>query len=67
MTSVALLTNQPKGTTMFAGQKTYITAAVAVIGAVAAYLTGSADLMDTVQLVVTAILGATIRHGVANA
>lgn len=51
---------------MFAGQKTYITAGVAVLTAAAAYFTGSADLMATIQLVVTAILGATIRHGVSN-
>jgi hypothetical protein len=50
---------------MFAGYKTYITAGVAVIAAVAAYLTGDASLMQTVQLVVTAIIGATIRHGIA--
>ena len=51
---------------MFKGQKTYITAAVAVIGAIAAYLTGDASLVETAQLVVTAVLGATIRHGVAT-
>lgn len=51
---------------MLAGYKTYITAAVAVIGAVAAWLTGDASLVETAQLVVTAVLGATIRHGVAK-
>lgn len=50
---------------MLAGYKTYITAAVAVIGAIAAYLTGDASLVQTAQLVVTAVIGATIRHGVA--
>jgi hypothetical protein len=50
---------------MLAGYKTYVTAGLAVIGAVAAYLTGDASLMQTVQLVVTAIIGATIRHGIA--
>lgn len=49
---------------MLSGYKTYITAAVAVIGAVAAYLTGEAELGPTIQLVVTAVLGATIRHGI---
>ncbi len=49
---------------MFEGYKTYITAAVAVIGALAAYLTGDASLIQTAQLVVTAIIGATIRHGI---
>lgn len=51
---------------MFKGKKTYIVAAVAIIGAVAAYLTGDATLADTIQLVVTSLLGATIRSGVAN-
>ena len=50
---------------MLAGYKTYVTAAVAVVGALAAYLTGDASLVQTAQLVVTAIIGATIRHGIA--
>ena len=49
-----------------AGERMCITAAVAVIGAIAAYLTGDASLVETAQLVVTAVLGATIRHGVAT-
>ena len=52
---------------MFSGYKTYILAAVTVIGAVAAYLVGDANLGDTIQLVVTAVLGATIRNGIAKA
>ena len=52
---------------MFSGYKTYIVAAVAVIGAVAAYLVGDATLPDTIQLVVTAVIGATIRNGIAKA
>ena len=50
---------------MLAGYKTSITAAVAVIGGIAAYLTGDASLVQTAQLVFTAVLGATIRHGVS--
>jgi len=50
---------------MLSGWKTYITAGVTVIGAVAAYLTGDAELGATIQLVVTAVLAATIRHGVS--
>lgn len=50
---------------MFSGYKTYILAIVTVIGAAASYLVGDASLPDTVQLVVTALLGAFIRHGVA--
>lgn len=48
---------------MFAGKKTYITAGVAVITAVASYLTGDATLMQTLQLSFTAILSATLRNG----
>ena len=51
---------------MLAGYKTYIVAAVAVIGAVASYLTGDLTLADAAQMALTAILGATIRNGVAN-
>ena len=51
---------------MLKGYKTYIVAGVTVIGAIAAYLVGDATLQATIQLVVTAVLGATIRHGVAN-
>lgn len=49
---------------MLAGYKTYVTAAVAVIGAVAAYLVGDADLMQTVNLVFTALLAAFVRNGI---
>jgi len=49
---------------MFKGKKTYIVAAVSVISAVASYLVGDLALADAAQLVLTAVLGATIRHGV---
>lgn len=52
---------------MFAGYKTYITAGVAVVSAVAAYLVGDADLMQTANLVFTALLAAFVRNGVAKA
>ena len=52
---------------MLSGYKTYILSGVTVIGAVAAYLVGDATLNATVQLVVTAFLGAFIRHGVTAA
>ena len=51
---------------MLKGKKTYVTATLAVIGAVAAYLVGDIALADAAQLVLTAVLGATIRNGVAN-
>lgn len=49
---------------MFAGYKTYITAGVAIIGAVAAFLVGDADAMQTANLVVTALLAAFVRNGI---
>jgi hypothetical protein len=51
---------------MFQGYKTYIIAAVAVITAVAGYLVGDVSLPDAAQACLTAILGATIRNGIAN-
>jgi hypothetical protein len=51
---------------MLKGYKTYITAGVTVIGAVAAYLVGDAQLADTVQLVVTAMLAVFVRNGVGK-
>jgi hypothetical protein len=50
---------------MFSGYKTYIVAAVSVIGAIAAYLTGEATVMQTAQLCVSAILAACVRNGIA--
>lgn len=51
---------------MLKGYKTYITAGLAVLAAVSAYLVGDADLMQTAQLVFTALIGAFIRSGVAG-
>lgn len=49
---------------MLKGYKTYITAAVTIIGAVAAYLVGDVAAADAAQLVLTAILGATVRNAI---
>lgn len=49
-----------------AGYKTYIVAGVTIIGAIASYLIGDATLNDTAQLIVPAILGITIRHGITT-
>jgi len=51
---------------MFAGYKTYITAALAVLTAVASYLVGEASIMQAAQLVFTAMIGAFVRHGISN-
>ena len=45
------------------GKKTYITALLTIIGAGASYLTGEASIIQVAQLMVTAILGATLRSG----
>ena len=50
---------------MFAGKKTYITAALAIIAAIGAYLTGDATVAQTGQLVFSALLAAFIRNGIA--
>ena len=47
----------------FKGKKTYITAGLTVIGAIAGYFTGDMELSASIQLIVTAVLGATVRHG----
>lgn len=49
---------------ILSGYKTYIVAALGVIGAVMSYLTGDLSLADAGQLVLTSALGATIRGGI---
>jgi hypothetical protein len=49
---------------VLAGKKTYVTAALAILGALAGYLTGDLGTDAAVQLAVTALLGAFIRAGV---
>ena len=51
---------------MLSGYKTYITAVLAVIAAVGAWLAGDVTLADMIQTVVTAALGAFIRAGVTT-
>lgn len=46
------------------GKKTYVVAAVTIIGAIGSVLTGDLAIADAVQLAVTALLGATIRNGI---
>ena len=45
------------------GKKTYVTAALAVAGAAAGYLTGEATVAQAAQMAITAVLAATLRHG----
>lgn len=51
---------------MLKGYKTYIMGGVAIITAVAAYLVGDVSLADTAQLVLTSVLGMTIRNGITT-
>jgi hypothetical protein len=46
------------------GKKIYVVAAVTVIGALASVLTGELATADALQLIVTAVLGATVRNGI---
>ncbi len=48
------------------GYKTYITAAVAIVGAVGGYLTGTITLDSALHAVLTAVLSMTIRHGIST-
>lgn len=51
---------------MLKDKKTYVVAAVAIITAVGSYLTGDLSLTDTLQIALTAILGATLRGGIKS-
>ena len=51
---------------MLAGYKTYITAALAILGAVASYFMGDLALADAIQIVIPALMGAFVRHGVTT-
>lgn len=51
---------------MLSGYKTYIVAGVGVITAVASYLTGDMTLAQAIPIVITSIMGATIRHGITT-
>lgn len=49
---------------MLKGYKTYITGAVGIISTIGAYLVGDLALADAAQLILTAVLGMTIRDGI---
>lgn len=48
------------------GYKTYLTALATITGAIASYAAGAVELGEVVNLVVTAILAVTVRHGVES-
>jgi len=52
---------------MFSGYKTYIAGALAILGALGGFLTGSMSVDQAVNLVVPAVLAMTVRHGIATA
>ena len=51
---------------MLSGYKTYILAAVTVIGSAAAYLVGDTTLQEALAIVVPAVSGAFVRYGIAT-
>lgn len=51
---------------MLSGYKTYITGAMAILGAVAGWLMGDLAVVEAVQLIVTAALAMFIRDGITN-
>jgi len=51
---------------MLKGKKTYITGTLAILTAIAMYLTGDANIADTAQTIITSILGMTVRNAVAT-
>lgn len=52
---------------MFNGKKTYLVAAATVFGTIASAVSGAISWPDAAQLIVTAILGATLRNGMPSA
>lgn len=48
------------------GKKTYLVALASVLAAVAGVVAGQIAVPEAAQIIVTAVLGATIRHGVAT-
>ena len=51
---------------MLVGYKTYILAAVTILGAAASYLVGDMSIQQALAIVVPAISGAFVRHGIAT-
>lgn len=49
---------------MLAGKKTYITVAVAILSAGAAFVGGQIDLAELMQTITTALIGAFVRAGI---
>jgi hypothetical protein len=52
---------------MLSGYKTYIVAALAVLGAAGGWLDGDLTLVAALNIAVPALLAVTLRHGIASA
>jgi hypothetical protein len=52
--------------TALKGKKTYLTASIAVLSTVLAWAVGEVEIVEASQLVLTAILGVTIRSGISD-
>lgn len=48
------------------GKKTYVVAFMAILGALASYLTGDTTANDAIKIGIDAVLAATIRHGITT-
>lgn len=48
------------------GYKTYVAAVLAALAAIGAYLTGDMSGADAFQACLTALIGATVRHGIST-
>jgi hypothetical protein len=57
---------QPKDKKMLNGYKTYVVAALAVLGALGGWLDGDMTLVAALNLAVPALLAMTVRHGIAS-
>jgi hypothetical protein len=51
---------------LLSGYKTYILGASTIVGALAAYFVGNADLPSTAQLIITAGLSMTVRNAIST-
>lgn len=52
---------------MFSGKKTYLVSLGSILGAVGGFLTGTLSMPDAIQMVITAVLAATIRNSIPKA
>jgi len=48
------------------GKKTYIVGGLGILGAVASFLVGDANAIEAGQMVITAVLGMTVRNAISN-